>query len=182
MVSTWKKSHAISPFAWAARNFVQVGADRRGDDGDAHGGQFTVDAAAAPLGVLLRQPEHQRGGARRDSRSAGPVLRVGQVLGDEVSVPAQQGCRLRRRSADLAPQDCHLVAQHDDPDGEVGVTAADEADELEDAAEHPVEERDDHGRMLAAPQSRRQSAGRRARMAFSAPTRSGWRRCCSGGW
>jgi hypothetical protein len=30
-VSTWKKSHAISPFAWAARNSAQVGPDRRGD-------------------------------------------------------------------------------------------------------------------------------------------------------
>ena len=31
-MSTLKKSHAISPFAWAARNSAQVGPDRRGDD------------------------------------------------------------------------------------------------------------------------------------------------------
>ena len=31
MVSTWKKSHAISPLAWVARNSVQVGPDLRGD-------------------------------------------------------------------------------------------------------------------------------------------------------
>jgi len=30
-VSTWKKSHAINPFACAARNSAQVGPDRRGD-------------------------------------------------------------------------------------------------------------------------------------------------------
>jgi hypothetical protein len=30
-VSTLKKSQAISPFAWAARNSAQVGPDRRGD-------------------------------------------------------------------------------------------------------------------------------------------------------
>ncbi len=29
-VSTWKKSHAISPFAWAARSSAQVGPDPRG--------------------------------------------------------------------------------------------------------------------------------------------------------
>jgi hypothetical protein len=35
---------------------------------------------------------------------------------------------------DLAPGDCHLVAQHDDLDGETRVTATDESDELENAA------------------------------------------------
>ena len=40
---------------------------------------------------------------------------------------------------DLAPQDSHL-AQHDDLDGKVGVVANDEADQLEDAAERPVED------------------------------------------
>jgi hypothetical protein len=41
---------------------------------------------------------------------------------------------------DLASKDCHLVAQHDDLDSEVRVTATDESDQLEDAAERPVEE------------------------------------------
>ena len=67
-------------------------------------------------------------------------------------------------------QDRHLVAQHDDLDGEIGVTAEDESDELEDAAERPVEEREGRGRMLAAPESSRQRAGRRLRMACSART------------
>ncbi len=52
----------------------------------------------------------------------------------------------------------------------IGVTAEDESDQLEDAPERPVGERQGHGRMLAGPESGRQSAGRRARMAFSAPT------------
>jgi len=30
-VSTWKKSQAISPFAWAVRNSDQLGPDRRGE-------------------------------------------------------------------------------------------------------------------------------------------------------
>jgi hypothetical protein len=42
--------------------------------------------------------------------------------------------------------------------------------QLEDAPERPIEEREGHSRMLAAPGASRQSAGRRARMAFSART------------
>lgn len=38
------------------------------------------------------------------------------------------------RSMDVAAQDRHFVAQHDDIE-EIGVTAADESDELEGAAE-----------------------------------------------
>jgi hypothetical protein len=48
--------------------------------------------------------------------------------------------RAQRRSVDPAPQYHHLDAQHDDLDGEIGVTAEDESDQLEDAAERLVEE------------------------------------------
>ena len=64
------------------------------------------------------------------------------------------------------------MPQDDDLDREIRVTAADESDELEDAAERPVEEREGHCRMVAAPESRRQSAVRRQWMTFSARTRS----------
>jgi hypothetical protein len=109
-------------------------------------------------------------------------VRVGPVLGDEAPVPAQQSfwsdeevpespageqtceprqnrsiCRLQRRSMDLAPQDRHLVVQHDDLDSEVRIFASDQSDELQDTAERPVEEREGHGRMLAAPGVSRQS-------------------------
>jgi hypothetical protein len=82
-------------------------------------------------------------------------------------VPAQQGCRLdeevpeavagdqscesrqhrpirrlERRSVDLAPKDRHLETHDHDLDGEIGVTAEDASDELEDAPERPVEERE----------------------------------------
>jgi hypothetical protein len=50
---------------------------------------------------------------------------------------------------DLASKDCHLVAQHDDLDGEIRVTASNESDELEDTAERPVEEREGHRWMLS---------------------------------
>jgi len=67
---------------------------------------------------------------------------------------------------DTVPELAILRVQHDDLDGEIGVTAA---GELEHAAERPVEEREGHCRMLAAPESRRQSTGRRSWIAFSAP-------------
>jgi len=51
---------------------------------------------------------------------------------------------------DLASQDRHLVAQHDDLDGEIRVTATNESDELDETAERPVEKREAHCRMLAA--------------------------------
>lgn len=48
--------------------------------------------------------------------------------------------RLQCRSVDLASEDRHLVAQHDDLDGEICVTATDQSDEPQDTAERPVEE------------------------------------------
>ena len=92
----------------------------------------------------------------------------GRRLDEEVSeaVAGEESCesrqhrpvrRLQRRSVQLASKDCHLVTQDRDLDGEVGVTAEDESDELEEAAERPVEERESHGRMLAAPGASRQS-------------------------
>ena len=100
---------------------------------------------------------------RRPSRGEGP---------SSLWVATQHGPihRLERWPMDLAPQDCDLMAQHDDLDGEIGVTATDEADELDDAAERSVEERQGHCRMLAAWEPRRQSPGRRPWMALLAPT------------
>ena len=42
------------------------------------------------------------------------------------------------------------MAQDDDLDREIHVLAAEEADQLEDATERPVQEREGHRRMLAA--------------------------------
>ncbi|MHB1988310.1 MAG: hypothetical protein ACYCSF_10055 [Acidimicrobiales bacterium] len=54
-------------------------------------------------------------------------------------------CRLQRGSVHLASEDRHLVAQHDDLDREVRISATDEADQLKYAAVRPVEEREGHG-------------------------------------
>lgn len=119
----------------------------------------------------------------------------GPASGDEVSVPAQQSrrldeevpetlateqscqscqhrsiCRLERRSVDLASEDRHLVAQHDDFDSQVRISAADEADQLKYTAERPIEEREGHCRMLAAPCTSRQSAVHSRWATFSART------------
>src|ERR1019366_8545409 len=154
---------------------IQNFPDARGGDGDAHGGELAVDPPVAPVWVLLRQPEDQRCGSFRDAGPTGPGVRVGPALGDKVPVPAQQGgwlneeapetlagepsCesrqnrpvgRLQGRSMDLASKDGHLMAQYHDLDSEVRVPATGEWDELEEAAERPVEEREGHCRMLAA--------------------------------
>jgi len=47
-------------------------------------------------------------------------------------------------------QDCHLVSQHDDLDRKVRVRAADEPDQLKEAAEQLVEERESQRPMLVA--------------------------------
>jgi hypothetical protein len=70
----------------------------------------------------------------------------------------------------LALENRHLVAQHDDLDGEIGVTATDEAYELQHAAERPVEEREGHPRMVAGLGASPQSAAHSRWMTFSART------------
>jgi hypothetical protein len=174
---------------------LQDGPDARGGDDDAYGDKLIVDAAVAPVRVLLREAEHEGGGPLGDGRSTRSAVGMRPAPGDEVPGPAQQSFwsdeeapesttreqsyesrqhrpvrRLERRSVDLASEECHLVAQHDDLDGEIGVASANESDELEGAAERQTEEREGHCWMLAALGSRRQRGGRRPWMTFSAPT------------
>ena len=126
-----------------------------------------MDPPVAPGWILLRQPEDQRCGSLRDAGPTGLAGRVGPALGDKFPVPAQQrlwlneeapeplageqSCesrqnrpvgRLQSRSMDLASKDAHLMAQQHDLDSEVRVPAKGDCDELEEAAERPVEERE----------------------------------------
>ena len=158
------------PRRWIDAVALQRRPDARGCDDDARAGQFAVDAAVAPLGILLRQTEHHCGGFLGDGRSTRSAMGERPALGDEVPVPAQQGCRLdeeaperlageqscqsgqhrsicrlKRWSVHLASEHRHLVAQDHDLDGEVRISATDEADQLQHAAERPVEEREGHG-------------------------------------
>jgi hypothetical protein len=117
------------------------------------------------------------------------------VLGYKGPVPAQQGCRLdeevpetpaseqscdsrrhrsicrlERWSLHLASKHRHLVAQHDDLDGEIGVTATDQSDEPKEMAERAVEEREGHRPMLTGTDTPPQSAGHGPWVTISAPT------------
>ena len=49
-------------------------------------------------------------------------------------------CWFQHWSLYLSSEDCHLVAQHDDLNCEVGISSTNESDQLEDAAERPVRE------------------------------------------
>jgi hypothetical protein len=137
-----------------------------------HGGELALDPPVSPGWVLLCQLDDERSGSRGDGRLTGPTVWVGPALGDEVTVSAQQGGRLDEapslakareqshqagqygpvgrlqcRTVDLASEYRDLVAQHDDLDCEVAVLAAGEPDQLEDANERPVQEREGHRRI-----------------------------------
>lgn len=136
-------------------------------DDDAHGGQFAVDTAVAPLGLSF---------ASRSTKavvpSGSPVDRagraVGPAVGDQVPVPVQQGRRLtkersrRRRGAVVPARPAPLSAgssagsctwrrstaapaQHDDLDRELGIARTDEADQPKYPAIRPEEDQESHG-------------------------------------
>jgi hypothetical protein len=90
----------------------------------------------------------------------------------EQSPQAGQYCpvgRLQPRTVDLASEYRHLVAQDDDLNCKVAVLAEGEADQLEDANERPVQERESHRGMLAASGDGRQHPAHSPWMAFLAP-------------
>jgi hypothetical protein len=125
-----------------------------------------LDASVAPRPVLRRPPDNERVGSRGEWWPTASAVWIGPASGDEVTVPAQQGCRLDEeapealagepscqpgqygpvgrlecRSVDLASEYGHFVAQHDDLDREVRVRATGEPDQLEGSADCPVQER-----------------------------------------
>jgi hypothetical protein len=108
--------------------------DARWSDRSADGGELALDAALAPVVILLRQPNDECRSSLRDARSTGPAVWAGTALGDEVPVPSQEGCRLdeqppemltrkqscesrqhgpirllQRRSMDLGAEDRHFI-------------------------------------------------------------------------
>ena len=109
-VSTCKKSHARIAAAWERRNCRQVGADRRGAGSipailrishtveaaifTPKPGQFTVDPAVPPAGVLPGQPQDQGPDVPAGRRAAGLAVHGpgGPAAADDVAVPAQAWC------------------------------------------------------------------------------------------
>ena len=143
--------------------------DARGGDDDTHGGELTVDSAVAQFGSLARRSTTAVVPSAMGGRPGRPWEWV-QRLATRSRCQAQKSCRLdeevpetlageqscqsgqhrsicwlERRAVHLASEDRHLVAQHDDFDGEVRISATDEADQLKYAAVRPVEEREGHG-------------------------------------
>ena len=73
--------------------------DARGGDRDPHRGELALDPPVTPGWVLFRQAEDERSGTCGDGRPAGPTMWVGPVLGDEVTMPAQQGIGLNEEAS-----------------------------------------------------------------------------------
>ena len=53
-----------------------------------------MDAAVAPLGIVLRESEDKRGGSLAEGRATRAAMGIRPALGNKVAMPAQQGCRL----------------------------------------------------------------------------------------
>ena len=134
-----------------------------------------MDPPVAPDGVLLGESEDEGDGARGDRWPARAAMRVGPPPADEIPVPAKQRvgldeevsasvpgeqpcqpgeqCPVRRTQrwpVDLATQHRHLVAQHDHLDRQFVSAPTCEPDQLGNADEQEVEERQGHGAILVA--------------------------------
>ncbi len=149
--------------------------DARGRQVDAQNGELTVDPPVAPGRVLPGQAGHELHGSRRNrrpSRQSG----VGPLPTDQFPVPAQQGVGLHEEATELGPgdepcetgkerpvrrpqgraghlatEDRHLVAKHDDLNGEIGVVTSSETDQLERPDEGEIQERECHGSFWRPP-------------------------------
>lgn len=80
------------------------------------------------------------------------------LAGEQLREPCQYrpGGGLEHQTVNLALEDCYLVAEHDDFKGELGAATAGEPNQLEEAVERPVEEREVHRWMLAGAGARSQ--------------------------
>ena len=148
---------------------AEDGPNTRWSKPDAHRGQLTVDPPISPSGVLTRQPEDDIDGAGGDARSPGAVG-IGPSASDEVTVPTEQGLGLHEeplsvppikesaqsgeqcsiagskgRAGHLAAKDRHLMAEHDDLDGQLPVFPPREPDQLKHSDEGQVKEGQRHG-------------------------------------
>ncbi len=84
-MSTWKKSHAIDPFAWAARYSAHIGPDRRRDGSTpwrfkiAHtleGAMTLPMVASSPW--MRRQPQVAFSFAKRETSAVVPFAMPGR--------------------------------------------------------------------------------------------------------
>jgi hypothetical protein len=131
-------------------------AHQRGGDLNPELAQLADDPDVTPAGVLARQPQDQLAHLAVDRRPAGTPVRVGPVVGDEPSMPAQKRLRphqerppraTRQHPAErrenqpvprrelrpprLPPQNRQLVTQHEDLQFLRALAAPEQHDQLE---------------------------------------------------
>ncbi len=75
---------------WAQAWGGQDAADGAGADVVSEAGEFALDAAVSPARVLPCQPDDELAELAVDARATG-LVRVGPFLGDQASVPGQEG-------------------------------------------------------------------------------------------
>ena len=132
-------------------------------------GKLPVDPAIAPGRVLPGQTDHHLDGPGGDPRATGG-LRVGPLATDQLTMPTEQGVGLDEEPMKLRPgdqpaeagkersirgsqsgaghlptEDGHLVAEHDDLDGQIAAVTPAQAEQLEDPDEGEIEKRQSHG-------------------------------------
>jgi hypothetical protein len=141
----------------------------RGREPDAYRGQLPVDPPIASGRILIRQAEDQRNRASRMGRSSRRPVSKSPLPPYQIPVPPQQRLRLdkesslsrnrqkpaqsseyrsirwlQRRTRHLATQDCNLVAEHDDLDGQFLWLATYKTAQLEQTDKGDVQEGERH--------------------------------------
>ena len=136
---------------------------------DTQDGKLAVDPAIAPCRVLPGQAHHQLHSSCGDLRATGG-LRVGPLATDQLTMPTEQGIglheepmelpseeqsaeagkerpvrRLQSRTVDLATEDRHLMPEHDDLDGQIGLVGSSQAEDFDGPEEGEIEKREGHG-------------------------------------
>ena len=148
---------------------AQDGPHARRREPHAHGGELAVDAPVAPARVFPRKSEDQADGAGRHSRTTRCAMGRGPASSHQIPVPTEQRLGLHEeppspngreetaqarehgpirwpegRACDLAAQHRDLVTEDDDLDRQLLLLAKGETDQLEEANERHVEERESH--------------------------------------
>jgi hypothetical protein len=170
---------------------AQNGRDRGGRDADPELQQFALDTHVAPARVLPRQPLDQVARLGRKRRTAGPAKAASPTSLMQCPVPAAERLRTDRKAGPSlgreqpayrsekglvggrvmrplpsAPEDCQLVAQHDDLKLPLTTTAGEHADE---AAQEPVQQRHQQDAQSEPPRPRSPARPSRAESSFFTP-------------
>ena len=143
--------------------------DTRRGQVDAQDRKLPVDPAIAPGRVLPGKADHHLDCPGGDPRRAGG-LRIGPFTTHQLTMPTEQCVGLdeeprelrsgdqpteaceegtirwsQSRAGHLPSEDCHLVSEHDDLNGQIRVIGPLQAEDLDGPEEGEIEEREGHG-------------------------------------